>query len=652
MHKKDLLSSAEERLNNESLSNENLENLSPKEVGLILHDLKVHQIELEMQNEELKRTYAELDDAKARYFDLYDLAPEGYLVVSENGLILESNLTAATMIGDTRANLIKNRLSEYIHKEDQDIYFIHKRKLFESLVSQECELRIIKRDGTTFWGHLKASVLIGEESSTCRLILSDITARKGMEQTLIESEDKYKSLIMSMDQGLALHEIILDPNGRPIDYVFIDINDSFTRLVGLTREDCIGKRILEVMPSTEKYWIDTYGKVALTGESCYYENFSVATGKYFSTYSYSPKANQFAVLVSDITERMKREKEIDYLNYHDQLTNIYNRRFYEEELKRLDTPRNLPLTIAMGDLNGLKLVNDSFGHHIGDELLKKVAEAIKQGCRADDIIARVGGDEFVIILPNTDSFEAEKVIARINKFALKKKVGNIRVSISFGFETKVHKEQNIDEIFKGAEDHMYRHKLYESASIKSKTIDLIMNTLYEKNHREMLHSKRVSEICETIASCMNLSKDDVSQIKLAGLMHDIGKIGIDERVLNSTGKLDEAEWKEVKRHSEVGYRILSSCSEFSEIAKFVLDHHERLDGKGYPKGLKSEDISIPARIIAIADAFDAMTRERTYTKVLSEQEAIDEIKRCSGTQFDPEIAKVFEKCFMNNAFNK
>ncbi|MEI8216786.1 MAG: HD domain-containing phosphohydrolase [Eubacteriales bacterium] len=641
MSNKDLRSGAEEQLLKEVSSGKKTKKLSLEESALIMHDLKVHQIELEMQNEELKRAYVEIDYAKARYFELYDLAPEGYLVISENDQILESNLTAANMVGDTRTNLLKHKLYEYIHKEDQDIYYMQRRKLFETLAPEECELRMIKKDGSMFWAHLKATVGVDEGSSVCRLILSDITGRKKIEDSLIESEEKFKSLVMSMDQGLAMHEIILDINGKPIDYIFIEINDSYTRLVGLTREMCIGKRVKEVMPLVEQYWIDIFGKVALTGEPCYYENYFATTGKYYSTYSYSPKKNQFAVLVSDITERTNREKEINYLNYHDQLTGLYNRRFYEEELTRLDTERNLPLTIAMGDLNGLKLVNDSFGHHIGDELLIKVAETIKQGCRADDIIARVGGDEFVIILPNTDASEAEKVISRINKFAVNKKVAKIKVSISFGYETKVNKKQKIEDIFKGAEDHMYRHKLYESNSIKSKTIDLIMNTLYEKNHRELLHSKRVSEICEYIAKGMKLSIDNVSQIKLAGLMHDIGKIGIDEKVLNSTGKLSDLEYSEIKRHPEISYRILSSCNEFAEIADLVLSHHERWDGQGYPKGLKGEDISLPARIICIADAYDAMTSIRTYKEVLNETEAIEEIKRCAGKQFDPEIAKLF-----------
>jgi diguanylate cyclase (GGDEF)-like protein/PAS domain S-box-containing protein len=642
MDKNDLRSIAEDKIQKEKiLKQESLEKLTLKEVNLIVHDLRVHQIELEMQNEELKRTYLELDDVKARYFDLYDLAPEGYLIVTEKGLIIESNLTAATMLGFSRAALLKQRLSIYIHKDDQDIYYLHRKRLFELLTPEECEIRILKSDGTMFWGHMRGIAILEKGQPTCRIILSDITERKLSEKALAESEEKYRLLYTCMDQGLALHEIILDEAGKPIDYIFLDINDCYTRLLGITREMCIGKRVKEFLPNVEQYWIDTFGKVALSGEPTYYENYLETTGKYYSTYSYCPKHGQFAVLVSDITERIIKEEEINYLSYHDQLTGLYNRRFYEEELSRLDTERNLPLTIAMGDVNGLKLINDSFGHQIGDNLLKKIAEILKKCCRADDIIARIGGDEFVIILPKTDTAETEKVVARIKNMSAKKKVGSLDISISFGYETKTDKKQKIQDIFKESEEHMYRHKLYESYSTRSKMIDVIMNTLYEKNNREQLHSKRVSEICEEIATIMNYDMDDIKQIKIAGLMHDIGKIGIDEKVLNSTCKLDESEWKEIKRHPEIGYRLLSSVNEFSEIAVFALDHHERWDGKGYPKGIAGEKISIPARIIAIADAYDAMTSERTYKKILNKNEALKEIERCSGTQFDPMIAKIF-----------
>lgn len=351
---------------------------------------------------------------------------------------------------------------------------------------------------------------------------------------------------------------------------------------------------------------------------------------------------------TDITKRknmeldkIKKQEEILYLSYCDQLTGLYNRRYFEDKLKELDSFDNLPITLIMADVNGLKLVNDSFGHNLGDELLKKAAEVMMKGCRSSDIISRLGGDEFVAILTKTNEIQAEQVIKRINSIAEKEKVGAIDISISFGYETKNSIDEKINDIFKNAEDYMYRRKLYESSSIRNKTIDLIMNTLYEKSKREMLHSKRVSELCEDLAVRMNFDIYKVNQIKIAGLMHDIGKMGIDEKILNKPQKLSDEETKEIMRHPEIGYRILSSSNEFSEIAEYVLKHHERWDGKGYPGGFKGEEISIQSRIIAVADAYDAMTSDRPYRKGLSVMDALAELKKYSGTQFDPEVAEIF-----------
>ena len=362
-------------------------------------------------------------------------------------------------------------------------------------------------------------------------------------------------------------------------------------------------------------------------------------GKYFeNSYLVEIYTRQINMFIS----RIKAEEEIINLSYHDQLTRLYNRRFYEEELRRLDTERNFPMTIAMGDVNGLKLINDSFGHALGDELLRKVADVIKRGCRADDVVARLGGDEFVIVLPKTDALTADRVIKRIKDLSLKEKAGSIDISISFGHATKNSEKENIRDILKTAEDNMYRHKLSEGSSMRSKTIDLIMNALFEKNNGEKIHSKRVGQICKDIATSMDFNEDDVNQIRIAGLMHDIGKTSIVEHTFNKSGGISAVERKEIERHSEIGYRILSSVSEFSEIANYVLEHHEKYNGQGYPRGLKGEEISVQARIIAIADAYDTMTGVRTYgSNTFSEKEAIDEIRKCAGTQFDPNISKVF-----------
>ena len=363
----------------------------------------------------------------------------------------------------------------------------------------------------------------------------------------------------------------------------------------------------------------------------------------FGTPVQDDKGKPWASLVTfmDITRRKKEESELIYLSYHDYLTGFRNRRFFEEELIRIDSAANLPLSVLMCDINGLKLINDSFGHDYGDKLLIKAAETIKKACRADDIIARIGGDEFAVLMPNTNAEEALQTANKIERLASKEKVENIELSISYGFDTKTSLRQNMTEVLANAENYMYRHKLYERTSTRNKSIEIIMSTLFEKSSRESQHSNRVSAICMAIASKMNLDKDDVNKVRIAGLVHDIGKIGIDETILNKAGLLNSDEREQISKHPEIGWRILSSANEFSELAQFILDHHEKWDGSGYPNGLKGAKIPLEARIIAVADAYDAMTSARSYKAGISKAEAINELRRCSGTHFDPDIVQVF-----------
>ncbi|RJE48308.1 MULTISPECIES: HD domain-containing phosphohydrolase [unclassified Dehalobacter] len=474
----------------------------------------------------------------------------------------------------------------------------------------------------------------------------DITDRRRLETALAKEKNLLETTLISVGDGV----ISTDDKGN---IVFINRVAEF--LTGWTQDEARGEPYEEVFniinEITRSKCKNIIKKVLESGKTIESANHTILISKdgteRFIEDSAAPIVQENGEIIGvvlvfrDFSEKKQKMEEIKYLSYHDQLTGLYNRRFYEEELKRLDTERNLPLTIVMGDVNGLKLINDSFGHAMGDKLLKKVAKVLRKGCRADEIVARLGGDEFIILLPKTDAIETEKILTRIRDLSSGEKAGSIDISISFGYKTKISKEEDIQEILKNTEDQMYRHKLSDSMSTRSKTIDLIMNTLYEKSSREMLHSKRVGEICAAIATKMHFDKNDISQVRIAGLMHDIGKIGIDEKILNKPRQLNQDEWNEIMRHSEIGYRILSSVNEFSEIANFVLEHHERWGGQGYPRGIKGEEISLQARIIAIADAYDAMTVERSYRKALSNEEAINEILQCSGTQFDPQIVSVF-----------
>lgn len=349
----------------------------------------------------------------------------------------------------------------------------------------------------------------------------------------------------------------------------------------------------------------------------------------------------FADAMSGAVERHSFEKKIEVLSYHDQLTGLYNRRFFEEETERLDTKRNLPLTVIIADVNGLKLTNDAFGHFLGDKLLKKAADVFCTECRADDIIARIGGDEFSILLPKTDSREALRIIRRIQSAILEDTTENIILSISFGYSTKYEPEEAMIEVIKKAEDHMYNNKLSESLKIRSRTLEIIKKKLYGKNEREQKHSERVGKLCREIGKAMSMNPIQLKELETAGMLHDIGKIAVEDRILNKEEELDQSEMLKIRRHAEIGYHILSSVGELAQVAHYVLAHQERWDGTGYPKQLKGHGIPVQSRIIAIADAYDAMTTPSPFRKPISEEEAAQELKNNAGRQFDPEIVKVF-----------
>ena len=349
-----------------------------------------------------------------------------------------------------------------------------------------------------------------------------------------------------------------------------------------------------------------------------------------------------AVLVfRDCTDKKQAQEEILYLSYHDQLTGLFNRHYFEGELKRLDANPHLPLSLAMFDVNGLKLTNDAFGHQTGDKLLRIVADTIKSACRADDILSRIGGDELILLLPRTSSAETEAIIKHIYRELEQVRLNDVVISVSAGWETKYSIEQDIMEIFAKAEESMYRKKLTESKSMRSKTIQVILKTLNEANQRERIHSENVSKISREIGEILHLDQELLREIETAGLLHDIGKIAVDNNLLNKTGKLTDAEYEMVQRHSEIGYHILKSADEYTIISDYVLSHHERWDGTGYPRGLKGTDIPLAARIITVADAYEAMIAERTYKKIINQEEALQELKRCAGTQFDPDIVRAF-----------
>lgn len=620
--------------------NESYEELSAsnEELQAYVNQLTASEEEIRYQYEQIAKNEEEIRKSEQRNRAIIKAIPDLLFVIDRNNVFVDCATSDLSRLFLPPEVFIGKNIKDVMPPEISNIA-IEKIKLvlehgelekFEYVLEEQYfELRIVKNN-----------------ENEVLAISRDITLERKNEQELKVSENRYRTLVNEMQQGLAVYETTLE--GEDVrKYKLVTINESYKKLMGIACENPIGKTIDELINKLTDEYYAKLQYVADTGKPIYYENYVEFNGFYHEVTAFKPHKYQLAVIVNNITERKKFQNELEHLSYHDKLTGLYNRRFFEKELLRIDNEENLPLGVIMADVNGLKLVNDSFGHTVGDELIRKVARVLELGCREGDVVSRIAGDEFVIFLPNTTSEEVEKIIENIKQLALKEKVESIDISVSFGFETKVNKEENINEIYKKAENNMYKKKLFESPSMRGKTISTIISTLNEKNKREEEHSHRVSKLCEAMGYALKLSQDATDELKTVGLLHDIGKIAIEEYILNKPATLTKEEFEEIKRHPEIGYRILSTVNEMSEMAEYVLAHHERWNGTGYPKKLEGTEIPMQSRIIAIADTYDAMISERSYRKALPEEVAIEELKVNAGIQFDAELVKIFIEKVLN-----
>jgi PAS domain S-box-containing protein len=284
---------------------------TPEETSRLLHELEVHQIELEMQNEELRRAQEELEASRARYFDLYDLAPVGYLTLGEQGLILEANLTAAQMLGVERGRLTGQPVSRFIFRDDQDIYYLSRKQLFERQTPLTIELRLVGDDGKPFWVQMTAKLAQDSDGALVwRATLSDITERKQAEEMLRQSEEKYRLLFQNMAEGFALYELLYNEQGKPADWRILEVNDAYSRHTGLTLEQIVGRRISEIFPEAIPEYLPCFAKVVTDQTSVDFETFAKYIGRHQHVVTFPAGGRRFANIITDITERKRVESVV------------------------------------------------------------------------------------------------------------------------------------------------------------------------------------------------------------------------------------------------------------------------------------------------------------------------------------------------------
>lgn len=363
------------------------------------------------------------------------------------------------------------------------------------------------------------------------------------------------------------------------------------------------------------------------------------------------RKNYYPELQEKIIDLERSNAKLRDLVNRDTLTKMYNRHSFEEKLNQYTGKSVEKIAMISIDVNGLKFINDTIGHLSGDEIIVTTGQILIEVFEDNGYVARIGGDEFGIILDNIEESQVETMLERLNDKVEQCNLTSKKCGLSLAYGYSYHRDGvvNMEFMFQVADDNMYQNKLLKKGSIRSTFVKTFMKALEAKDYVSEGHVIRMENLAVLIGKALLLHQDQMDRLILLTKFHDIGKIGIPDSILKKPGKLTEDEWMVMRTHSSIGERIALEAAELKDIAPLILKHHEKWDGTGYPLGLAKEEIPMECRILAIVDTFDAMTNDRPYRGALTAKEAKEEICNCQGTQFDPELVKIF--CAVQDRIN-
>lgn len=581
----------------------------------------------------------ELREEKEKFQSLAETVPFGLYVYGQTFKYVNPALVEKT--GYSSEELLNMNFWEIVSPEHQEL--VKKRgqsRIRGENLPSSYEFKMRKRDGSEFWVLFSGTRIIYEGEKCGIGTAIDITEQKETQKKLAIKEEHYRKIFETAPVGIMLE----DSEGN-----ILEVNDRLCEMTGYSEEELVGSSIFETVVTPELAEVAEVNlKKVLAGEKLEFEGYSRRKNgeKYYMHLHEAevslPEGGEGVLSIQlDMTELQKKEERLKFLSYHDRLTGLHNRAFMEEEMERLNSERQHPISLIYCDVNGLKIVNDTYGHDKGDKLLKKVAGALDEVTRHEDLVARWAGDEFVILLPQTDRETAEMVVKRIEKACEEADFDDIPVRLGIGIAIKEQMESSFEEIIKLADERMYRDKMKKSRDTENILLQNMRVSLIEKSAESKKHYLRMTGLALKLGEKINLTDEQLNALSLLVSLHDIGMVTISRDILKKSGNLTDEEWEEVKKHPERGYNIVSPTEEFASVAKNILSHHERWDGKGYPEGLEKKQIPFLSRLIAVIDAYEVMTSGRPYQDSMKREEALQEIEDCAGSQFDPELAGEF-----------